>query len=551
MKIYGRLLIGLILSSFLFTSVNAGDLDKDYYKRLKKNWIYMQRVYEQINMHYVEEIDPQPLIKAAIDGMLEQLDPYTVFIEDGDRRMRIITTGKYGGLGMEVGIRNKKVTVISPFENSPAKKAGILAGDIIRKIDGRSIRNLRIEEVSKRLKGKLGTEVQLEIQRPGINEPFTLSIKRAEIVIKDVDYYAFIEPGIAYISLSGFSDKSPGEVKHAITQLQKQGKIKGLIIDLRGNPGGLLESAVEIVNIFVDKGIEIVTTRGYREGDVSFKTDKNPILPDVPLAILVSGGSASASEIVAGSLQDLDRAVIVGEPTFGKGLVQKVYTIDKNTEARLKITTAKYYIPSGRCIQKEDYTGNNEVILTDTEKNKANNNFFTRNGRPVGNHGGINPDLLIKGDSANFVIMQLIRANLLFDFAVQYHNNHTVWNDKPAENDSIYTEFMNYLKENNFKNEPEGSRELERIEKLAEEKGFKDNVSPLLNQLKDALLREQQRELADTESAVRKYLRLEIAEKYYGTNGMKKYMLKDDKQAKEAANTLKNRNKYNFILGRK
>ena len=547
MRLYSRLVITFILSAFVFSAVSAGDLDKDYYKRLKKNWIYMQRVYEQINLHYVEEIDPAPLIKAGIDGMLEQLDPYTVFIEDGDRRMRIITTGKYGGLGMEVGIRHGKVTVISPFENSPAKKAGILAGDIIEKINGEDIGNLRIEEVSKRLKGQVGTDVTLELKRPGISESFSITLKRAEIVIKDVDYYAFIAPGVAYVSLSGFSDKAPSEMKRAIRELRKQGEIKTFILDLRGNPGGLLESAVEIVNIFVDKGIMVVSTRGFREGDVNFKTKHTPMLPDVKLAVLVNGGSASASEIVAGAIQDLDRGVIIGEPTFGKGLVQKVYTIDKNTEARLKITTAKYYIPSGRCIQKEDYTHNNKAILTDTEINK-NKEFTTKNGRSVGNHGGINPDIYVQGDSTTFAIMQLMRTNFLFDFAVQYHNNHPVWKDTPVENDSIYTAFMAYLKEHDFKYEPEGSKEIAEIEKLAEKKGFSESVTPILSQLKNTLRQEQEKEFGYTVKSVKKYLRLEIAEKYYGSQGLKKFILSDDMQAQKAMEILETTKLYKTIL---
>jgi len=548
MRLYSRLIIGFIFTALLSVNVFAGDVDKDYYKQLKKNWIYMQRVYEQINLHYVEEIDPAPLIKAGIDGMLDKLDPYTVFIEDGDRRMRIITTGKYGGLGMEVGIRNKNVTIISPFENSPAKRAGILAGDIIKEIDGKSIESLSIEKVSKQLKGRIGTEVQLEINRPGIIDAFILTLKRAEILIKDVDYYSFISPGIAYISLSGFSDKAPSEMKKAIKELQKEGKINGLILDMRGNPGGLLESAVEIVNIFVDKGHHIVSTRGFREGDINFDTKHIPLLPDIPLVVLVNGGSASASEIVAGSLQDLDRAVIVGEATFGKGLVQKVYTIDKNTEARLKITTAKYYIPSGRCIQKEDYTKNNTALLTDTEKNKNNNEFFTKNNRLVGNHGGINPDIFVKGDSINYALMELLRTNYIFDFSVQYHNKHPEWSDTPANNDTIYSEFKMYLEEHDFKCEAEGSREVDEIKRLAEKKGFSKSIAPLLYKLREKLQKEQQKESEYTVKSVKKYLRLEIAEKYYGSHGSKKALLEDDQQAEMAIEVLQKNNKYKSIL---
>jgi carboxyl-terminal processing protease len=284
--------------------------------------------------------------------MLEKLDPYTVFIdEDGERRLRIITTGKYGGLGMEIGLRNKKITVISPMENSPAKRSGILAGDIIKEVDGENISDLSINEVSKRLRGKIGTEVKLTLKRPGLEKPIELELKREEIIIKDVGYIGYMQPGIGYIELNGFTEKASSEVRRAVQDLKEKCKLEALILDLRSNPGGLLESAVEIVNLFVDKGELIVYTKGFNEREVEFYTEKNPVLPDIPLAVLTNKGSASASEIVAGTLQDLDRAIIVGEKTFGKGLVQKVYTVDQNSDARIKITTAKYYIPSGRCIQ--------------------------------------------------------------------------------------------------------------------------------------------------------------------------------------------------------
>ena len=355
----------LILPSFIFLSStwvnpapNSGE--EDYYFRLKKSWQHMQNVFEKINMHYVDEIDPYPLVKAGIDGMLEKLDPYTVFIEeDGERRLQMITTGKYGGLGMEIGMKNDKVTVISPMDNSPALRAGVHAGDIITEIDGQKVDKINIDKISGLLRGEIGTSVNLILERAGLANPIEMTLTRAEIVIEDVNYSGYIAPGVAYISLSGFTDKAEDEMRRAIRELREQGKIDQLILDLRGNPGGLLDAAVDIVNLFVDKGETVVYTKGFREGEIKFKTQKEPLLPDVQLAVLVDRGSASASEIVAGALQDMDRAVIIGEETFGKGLVQKVYNVDKNSDTKVKITTAKYYIPSGRSIQKKNYSQNN------------------------------------------------------------------------------------------------------------------------------------------------------------------------------------------------
>ncbi|MEJ2056181.1 MAG: S41 family peptidase, partial [Calditrichaceae bacterium] len=257
--------------------------------------------------------------------MLDKLDPYTVFLEeDGERRLQIITTGKYGGLGMEIGLRNKKITVIAPIDNTPAKNMGVQAGDIIQKVNGEDVSGWNVDKVSKLLRGKIGTDVSLEMVRPGLDEPYSITMTRAEIVIDDIGYSGFVEPGVAYLRLTGFTEKASSEMKAAIRKLKNDQDINAFILDLRGNPGGLLEAAVDITNIFVDKNEMVVYTKGFRESEAKFYTRYQPILPDVPLVVLVDEGSASASEIVAGALQDLDRAVIVGEMTFGKGLVQKV-----------------------------------------------------------------------------------------------------------------------------------------------------------------------------------------------------------------------------------
>ena len=548
----GHKLLFLITSFFFLTAstwvqpLNANE--EDYYYKLKKSWQHMQNVFEKINMHYVEEIDPYPLVKAGIEGMLEQLDPYTVFIEeDGERRLRMITTGKYGGLGMEIGMKNKQVTVISPMDNSPAIRAGVQAGDIILEIDGKNVEGMNIDKISGFLRGEIGTQVDIVLKRNGLENSIELSLTRAEIVIEDVGYAGFISPGVAYVSLNGFTDKAETELRRAIRQLKEEGKIEKFILDLRGNPGGLLDAAVDVVNIFVPSGETVVYTRGYREGEITFKTRKQPILPDVPLAVLVDEGSASASEIVAGALQDLDRAVIVGEETFGKGLVQKVYNVDKNSDAKVKITTAKYYIPSGRSIQKKDYGAGNGVIVGDhPEENE--DKYFTKNKREVYDHGGINPDVILKGDSLNYVLIELIRKNMLFNFAVEYYQSNPEWNDNFENDNLLFEEFNKFLKENNFEYEAEGIREIERLKQIASAKSDSNNLLELIDELQIKMESEKGHYLIEERENIKRYLKLELAEKYFGRKGRYKYLIENDSQVHGAINVLANQSEYRKIL---
>lgn len=544
------LFLFIFQSVFILTPARA-DEEKDYYLRLKRSWQYMQRVYEHLSKHYVEEIDPYPLIKAGIDGMLDQLDPYTVFIEqEGERRLRMITTGKYGGLGMEIGLRDKKVTVISPIDNSPAKRMGVLAGDIIEKIDDQSVQSWSIDEVSSKLRGKIGTKVKLVIRRPGLADPIELNMTREEIVIQDVGFAGFLKPGIAYVNLSGFTDKAASELTATIKKLQKEAQIQSFILDLRGNPGGLLEAAVDVVNIFVPKGELVVYTHGYREEPHKFYTTRQPLLPDVPLVVLVDGGSASASEIVAGAFQDLDRAVIVGEPTFGKGLVQKVYSVDNNRDAKLKITTAKYYVPSGRCIQKQDYGFHNKVIVRDSSKSEDNGSsaFYTKNKRKVFDKGGIYPDVQVKSDSVNYILVDLIRKSLLFDFAVQFHHHNPDWAEDFMFSDSILSAFNHYLKEKDYQFESPLGREFKRIKTLARKKHRSDEFLSLLDQVDTKINQQKETDLQNSMPQIQKYLRLELAEKYLGRRERDRLSLQDDAPVLEALDLLSNSNRYSSIL---
>ncbi len=519
-SIFLTLFLFIGLGSWFVPALNAGE--QDYYQRLKQSWVNMQKVFETLNSHYMEELDPYALVKAGIDGMLEHLDPYTVFIEeDGERRLKMITTGKYGGLGMEIGMKNKNITIITPMDNGPAQKAGIQAGDIIRKINGQDVTGWSTAKVSEKLRGKIGGTVELTIERPGLDEPFTLTLTRAEIVIEDVRYAGYVAPGVGYISLGGFTDKAAREVKEAIKQLQTEGKLEKLILDLRGNPGGLLDAAVNIINLFVPAGEAVVSTQGFRESENIFKTEHQPLLPDTPLAILVNRGSASASEIVAGALQDLDRAVIIGpEPTFGKGLVQKVYTIDNVSHTKLKITTAKYYIPSGRSIQKRDYADDNEVIRLHEADSLLHNNkhnvYYTRNKRKVLDKGGIEPDVQTPKDSLNSFMIDLIRQHTFFNFTVDYHTRHARWDVQIS--DSLFEAFKSWVLSSGIDYTRAGASELDKLKRIARREK-NDQARDLLARLEKAFEKEPAAEFNKNKDNIKRYLLLEMAEKYKGRKG--------------------------------
>ncbi len=527
------------------------DEKEDYYARFKTSWLYMQQVYEQLSRRYVEDIDPYPLIRAGINGMLSELDPYTVFLEeDGQRQLRIMTTGKYGGLGMEIGLRNKRITVIAPIDNSPAQRSGIRAGDIVDKIDGTSTKGMNVNDVSKKLRGKIGTQVTLTIVRPGLNEPLDITLTRAQIVLKDVGYSGFLQPGIGYVSLNSFTDKAVQEVKSAITALQKEAPLKGFILDLRGNPGGLLESAVKIVNIFVPKNELVVSTKGFREKEYKFYTTDDPILPDIPLVVLVNSGSASASEIVSGALQDLDRAVIVGEDTFGKGLVQKVFTLDRHKQVKLKMTTAKYYIPSGRCIQKKDYAEGSEVIVHDSLQTEQHT-FFTKNKRQVLDRGGVYPDVEVPGDSISLPLMQLVRGNMIFDFAVQYHQKYPEWKTHPVVDDSVKARFNAFLQAHHFQYQYAGNSDVKHLRSYVKKERFSGEVNDLLDHLEEIFRQKTEQDALKNQAQIWDFLHLEMIGKYFGRTERDRISLQQDRQAQRALEVLQNISEYRTILATK
>jgi carboxyl-terminal processing protease len=553
-KIWSHLalvIITIVVSTWILNNSFAGN--EQMYLKLDKGLFYLKQVYETVSRNYVDDVDPEGLSKSAIKGIVEELDPYTVFFEKkGSEHLDIITKGKYGGLGMEISKQEGNITVISPIDDTPAQRAGIRAGDVILKIDKESTKEMSLDDASTKLRGKVGTQVTIQIQRPGVNDPIKLTLTRQEIVIKDISFANFIEPGAALFRLTSFSDKAASELKQAIIDLQKEGEIKRVILDLRGNPGGLLASSVEVANIFIEKGELIVKTRGTHEREAEFFTTKNALLPEVPLIVLVDGGSASASEIVAGAVQDIDRGVIIGTKTFGKGLVQQVYPVDKVNDAFLKITTAKYYIPSGRCIQKEDYKRNKKVFTDLSDSSDFNNHetFYTKNGRAVYGGGGISPDIIIQSKKTDQYLIALWVQGHFFKFTVDYLAKHP--GIKPSNGfsvtDEIIEAFSSYLDEKEIDFEIEGEGELELFLDIADIEGYQSGMVDLVNEVLEKLDQEKLMEFDRNQSRIKESLELEFAEKLDGSAARIATMLKYDESVEKALDILSSEEEFQKIL---
>jgi len=546
------LLVIVMIASVSILNNSFADNEQMYLK-LDKGLFYLKQVYETISRNYVDEVDPEGLSKSAIHGIVEELDPYTVFFEKkGSEQLDVITKGKYGGLGMEISKQKGNITVISPIDNTPAQRAGIRAGDIIVKIGTEETSQMTLEEASGKLRGPAGTEVNLELKRPGINDPIELTLIREEIVIKDVSYANYVEPGTAFLRLSSFSDKAAMELKEAIRQLEKESKIERVILDLRGNPGGLLASAVEVGNVFLPKGELMVETRGNHERETKFNTPQNAILGDVPLVVLVDGGSASASEIVAGAIQDLDRGVVIGSRTFGKGLVQQVYPVDKVNDAFLKITTAKYYIPSGRCIQKEDYKRNKDVFMNMADTADFNNHkkYFTRNGRVVYGGGGISPDIEVDNPDMDQYIIALWMQGHFFNFTVDYLADHPDIriNNGFKVTDRVIQDFRQYLEAKDMDFEIEGEAELKDFLDLAQEEEYSADMIDLVSVALQKLQQEKTVQFEKHTEEIKEALETEFAEKLGGNAARIATLLKYDNTVTSALQVLKQPQEYQQIL---
>ena len=438
MKLFNIKIKTIFIIFFSFVAIAA--TKQDIYRKIKDSQRTINSVYKYLITHYVDDIDLEKFTKMSIDNMLSDLDPYTVYLVDDQKsNLDMLTKGKYGGVGIQIGKRDDAITVIAPTEDSPAKRAGIMAGDILIKIDGNDTRSMSMDDAAKLIRGKEGTDVTLTIERFSEGAPLDFILTREDIPVKDVSYYGMLDETIGYIRLNRFSKNSAAEVEKAIVSLSNN-DLSSIVLDLRDNPGGLLNSAVSILDMFIEKDELLVWTSGKaRQSNKKYFSKSDPIVSDdIQIAVLINGGSASASEIVAGVMQDLDRGIVVGRQSFGKGLVQTVYNLDRNKA--LKVTTAKYYIPSGRLIQRDGYLP--EEILADTVK--ADSLFETVGGREVKGGKGITPDYVIENDERKPILFASLRKGLFFSYVQK--NKHLYDSFESVKNDPVLiSKIENYI----------------------------------------------------------------------------------------------------------
>jgi carboxyl-terminal processing protease len=546
------IIAGAIVSVVLVISLSFKREDDAYFE-IARNLDVFTTVLRELTVYYVDPIEPQPLVEEGIASMLESLDPYTQFIpEEEADDYRFMTTGQYGGIGALIGQRGDQVIITDPYEGFPAQKGGLMAGDAMISIDGKSLKGLQYDEVSRMLKGQPGTSVELQIQREGENKPLKKTLVREEITIRNVPFYTMMDDSIGYIRLGGFTDNAAREVREAVSELVQKRKAKGLVIDLRGNPGGLLDQAVGIVNVFVDKGQEVVSTRGrVKEWDKTYRTTAQATDTRTPLAVLVSSGSASAAEIVSGALQDLDRAVIIGQRTFGKGLVQTTRPLTYN--AQLKITTAKYYIPSGRCIQALDYSHRNADGSVGKVADSLTKAFKTRSGRTVRDGGGILPDQVTEVPVSSSIAQALVSNYVIFDYATRYKLEHATI---PAAvkfriDDAAYDAFVRWQRDRTFSYQTESDKRLAQLRETAEKEGYFEHIREQYEAVSKRLSHDRETDLRLNKEEIKLLLENEIVSRYYFQNGRIETTFDDDPDLLLARKALKTPSVYTAILERR
>lgn len=506
-------------------------------------------LFKEINAYYVDEVEPQKLIRKGIDGMLESLDPYTDYIpEDEIESFRISTTGQYGGIGALIGIINKKTVVTFPYKDFPAYRSGIKVGDEIVAIDGKNVQGKSTTDVSALLKGQPKTDIEVTIRRYGRKDDLVLKIKREKISIDNLAYYGLVEPTIGYIRLDDFTPGASNEVSSALIELKQHGAQK-IILDLRENPGGLLHEAVNVVNLFIPRGQEVVSTKGkVEEWNKSYTTLNSPVDTEIPMIILVSEGSASASEIVAGSLQDYDRAVLIGKKTFGKGLVQTTRPLAYNSQ--LKVTTAKYYIPSGRCIQALDYTHRKDDGTVERVADSLKSEFKTKRGRKVYDGGGLDPDIDVEYEPVGTITSALISSGLVFEFASRYcAENPTAPDFKSFHlTDKDYEKFTHLIKENKFTYSTPLERNTKQLIETAKKEKYYSEMETQLNALKNKIDASKSTDMIRFKTEIIQVLEEQIAFHYTQNEGQAEVSLPRDKAVLEARKVLNNDVAYKKIL---
>ena len=548
MKHYKKVILGGLLAVGIFSAYKASD---EYFE-VSKNLDIFASVYKEVNISYVDDVEPGSLIKTAIDAMLKSLDPYTNYYSESQTEdYRFQVTGEYGGIGATIRQRGEYIVIDDPYEGYPARQADLRAGDKILEVDGKSAKGKTSDDMTKLLKGSAGTEISMKIERPGVGE-LTKIFKRAKIKLNNVPYYGMVDKETGYIKLTGFTPDAGKEVQEALKSLKKSNaEMKSVILDLRGNGGGLLHEAVNVVNTFIKKGELVVSTKGRdRDNNRTYSTLDGATDTDIPLVVLIDGGSASASEIVSGALQDLDRGVLIGQKSFGKGLVQSQRMLTYNTQ--MKITTSKYYIPSTRCIQKLDYShkvnGKAEAIA-----DSLKHNFFTRNHRPVKDGEGITPDLKTPESKYTKITQSLLSKNIIFDFATQYRNTHNSINmTKDFDlTDNDFQDFMTFTSGKDYNYNTDTEDALQKFKDQATKENYLTELNTEYESLLIKLKRNKSNDIEKYKTEIMQALEEEIASRYYYEKARIEASFDNDLEIKEAIALLKDTAKYSALLSAK
>jgi len=521
------------------------------YFEISKNLDLFISLYAELNTYYVDDLDTEALMEEGINAMLQSLDPYTVYYPEEEMEgYNLQMTGKYGGIGSLINKSEEYVIISEPYEGFPAQKAGLIAGDRIIEINGESFVGKESDDVSKVLRGAPGTAVTLTIEKPRTGERSTIKLIREEVEIKSVPFAGMVDNNVGYIRLTTFTNDCSKDVKEALANLSKENDLKGVILDLRGNPGGLLQEAVNISNLFIDRGIEVVKTKGrIREWEKTFKTRFSPVDTEIPIVVLTSRGSASASEIVSGVLQDYDRGVIIGERTFGKGLVQS--TKDVGYNAKLKLTTAKYYLPCGRCVQAIDYSGKYKDG-SDKINDSLRTAYKTINNRVVYDAGGVDPDIKVEAEELSQITISLIRKQLIFDFSSDFvEKNKTIPSARDFKiTDALFDEFVGFIADKEYDYETQSEDFLKELKKNAEEENYYESIEQEITQLETKIKHDKEKDLFKYKGQIKEYLESEIVTRYYHQKGRIEATLDDDPFVMEAAKVLNNPAQYNKILAK-
>ena len=532
----------VLLSGFLIVG------DGDQLLKIHRGIDLFGKVYKEIAANYVDEIEPERFMRAGIDGMLKTLDPYTVYIgEKENDEIDLVTTGKYAGVGITIGLRDGAITVISPIEGFSAAKQGIEAGDRVVEVDGKNVQGMSLEDVRQLVRGAPGSTVRIRIEREGESNPVEFVLVREEIPVRNVSFVGFVEEGVGYIKLERFSRTAGDDVRSAIKELKAKGTVRSMVLDLRDNPGGLLDIAVDVVSKFVPESSLVVSTQGRKsESERKYRTSEKPMLSDISIAVLVNRGSASASEIVAGAIQDLDLGIIVGTRTFGKGLVQTITRLSESTS--LKITSGRYFTPSGRSIQEIDYFRRTKEGVFTAKPDSLKREYRTVHNRAVYDGGGIVPDSVVTEDTPARLLQELNRKAMFFKYANLYAVQKKSVPASFEVTDEILKDFLRFLKEREFTYQEESEQKVKELRELAEKGRYGKSFFDGLEKITKSIEFEKERAFERFDKELRRALKHEVVERVNGPKAAIEASVKEDRQLKVAVNLLKSRPVYGQLL---